>query len=59
MAHPLPPDKAAGYLGLVGGLVAILVTVFTIVQLTKRSLESHAATSHGSAPAEATTPAPR
>ena len=51
MHPPLPGDKRAGYLGLVVGFVAILVTVFLIVELTSRKFEGHAAAPHAGAPA--------
>ena len=56
MSHPLPKDKMAGYLGLVGGVLAIAITVFAIVQLTNRKFASHEVAPH--APAPATAPAP-
>jgi hypothetical protein len=43
MAHPLPEDKKAGYVGLVAGLLMIILTVIVIVELTSRKFESHAA----------------
>ena len=58
MSHPLPEDKTFGYIGLVGGFVAIAITVFTIVQLTNRKFASHAAAPHAPAPAAAPAPAP-
>ena len=57
MAHPLPEDKKAAFIGLVGGLVAILVTVLVVVQLTNRKFASHAPASPPPA-AGATAPAP-
>jgi hypothetical protein len=58
MSHPLPQDKRAGYIGLVGGLLAIIVTVVTIVELTNRKFESHRTTPHAPPPAGAAAPAP-
>jgi hypothetical protein len=55
MAHPLPEDKAAGYIGLVASFLAILLTVVTIVELTNRNFESHAVAPH--APPRAGAPA--
>jgi hypothetical protein len=58
MAHPLPEDKRAGYIGLVAGLVSIIITVVAIVELTNRAFESHAAAPHGPPPPGATQPGP-
>lgn len=58
MAHPLPEDKKAGYIGLIAGLVSIIIIVVTIVELTNRKFESHAATPHAPPPAGASAPAP-
>jgi hypothetical protein len=58
MAHPLPGDKAAGYIGLVAGFLAIVITVVAIAELTNRSFESHAAAPHAPPPAGAPAPAP-
>jgi predicted cobalt transporter CbtA len=58
MSHPLPEDKTAGYIGLVGGFLVIAITVFTIVQLTNRTFASHEAAPHAPAPAAAPAPAP-
>jgi predicted cobalt transporter CbtA len=58
MSHPLPQDKMAGYIGLVAGLVSIIITVVTIVELTNRRFESHAAPPHAPPAAEAPAPAP-
>jgi predicted cobalt transporter CbtA len=57
MSHPLPQDKTAGYIGLVGGFLVIAITVFTIVQLTNRKFASHEAAPHAPAPAAAPAPA--
>jgi hypothetical protein len=56
MAHPLPEDKRAAFVGLIAGLVAIIATVVVISQITARSFESHSAAPH--APAAAGQPAP-
>jgi hypothetical protein len=58
MSHPLPQDKTAGYIGLVGGFLAIAITVFAIVQLTNRKFASHEAAPHAPPPAGAPAPAP-
>jgi hypothetical protein len=58
MAHPLPEDKTAAYIGLVGGLLMIIVTVIVIVELTSRSFESHARAPHSPPPAGTPAPAP-
>jgi hypothetical protein len=57
MAHPLPQDKWAGYVGLVAGLLSIIITVVVIVELTSRKFESHAAAPHASPAAAAPAPA--
>jgi hypothetical protein len=58
MAHPLPQDKRAGYLGLIAGLLSIIITVIVIVELTSRKFESHAAAPHAPPAAGAPAPAP-
>jgi hypothetical protein len=58
MAHPLPQDKPAGYIGLVAGFLTIAITVFAIVQLTNRRFESHGPAPHAPPPAGAPAPAP-
>jgi hypothetical protein len=58
MAHPLPEDKTAGYIGLIAGLVSIIITVVTIVELTNRKFESHPAPAHAPAAAGPAAPAP-
>jgi hypothetical protein len=58
MAHPLPEDKSAGYLGLVAGLVSIIITVVVIVELTNRKFDSHGPAPHAPPPAGAPAPAP-
>jgi hypothetical protein len=58
MHPPLPPDKRAGYLGLIAGLVSIIITVILIVELTNRKFDSHEAAPHSPPPAGQSAPAP-
>jgi hypothetical protein len=58
MAHPLPEDKSAGYIGLIAGFVSIVITVVVIVQLTSRKFEGHAAAPNAPPAAGGTAPAP-
>ena len=39
MHPPLPGDKAAGFTGLVVGVLSIFIIVFTIVELTNKKFE--------------------
>jgi uncharacterized membrane protein YagU involved in acid resistance len=57
MAHPLPQDKAAAYIGLIAGLLSIIITVVVIVELTSRSFESHTAAPRAPPAAGASAPA--
>jgi hypothetical protein len=58
MAHPLPEDKKAGYIGLVAGFLTILITIVVIVELTSRKFESHTAAPHAPPAAGTAAPAP-
>jgi hypothetical protein len=58
MHPPLPGDKVAGYIGMIAGFAAILITVVVIVELTNRTFESHAAVPHAPPAAGASAPAP-
>ena len=54
VAHDWKADARAAFMGLIFGAIALLVIIYTIIQLTNRKFEGHAAT-----PAPASTqPAP-
>jgi hypothetical protein len=58
MQPPLPGDKLAGYVGMIVGFVAILLTVVVITELTSRRFGSHAAAPNAPPAAGASAPAP-
>jgi hypothetical protein len=57
MAHPLPEDKRAAFVGLIAGLVAIIATIVVISQLTARNFESHSPAPHAPPATGQTAPA--
>ena len=63
MHPPLPGDKAAGFTGLVVGVVAIFIILFTIVELTNKKFERREghrpAAAHGAPAGAAPAPAAR
>jgi hypothetical protein len=58
MAHPLPQDKKAAFIGLVVGLISIIITVFVISRLTAQSFESHGTAAPAAPAAAQPAPAP-
>jgi hypothetical protein len=58
MAHPLPEDKRAAFVGLIAGLVAIIATVVVISQITARSFASHSPVPHAAPAAGQPAPVP-
>ncbi len=52
VAHDHKADARAAFIGLIGGALALLVIVYSIVQLTARKFEGHT-----TAPASTSAPA--
>ena len=51
IAHDWKADARAAFMGLIFGAIALLAIVYTIVQLTNRKFEGHAAAAPTAAPA--------
>ena len=58
IAHDWKADARAAFMGLIFGAIALLVIVYTIIQLTNRKFEGHAAASTPAATAPSTPAAP-
>jgi hypothetical protein len=59
IAHDWKADARAAFMGLIFGAIAILVIVYTIVQLTNKKFEGHSAATTPAATTPGTTaPAP-
>jgi hypothetical protein len=50
MHPPLPGDKAAGFVGLIAGTIAIFLVVYATVLLTNRAFEGHTGATPNTSP---------